>query len=110
MNVLFSLELDRRLAGKGIVVHSIVPGVVLTNFASHGDEGMQSYLKEAPGLTPEQVAETMVWVATAEATGAPGGRHFYDMQEQPIAPVALDGENAKKLWAESEKVLAGLGY
>jgi NAD(P)-dependent dehydrogenase (short-subunit alcohol dehydrogenase family) len=110
MNVLFSLELDRRLAGTGIVVHSIIPGVVLTNFASHGDADMQSYLKEAPGLTPEQVAETMVWVATAEETGAPSGRHFYDMQEQAIAPNAADTETARRLWSESEKILTGLGY
>jgi NAD(P)-dependent dehydrogenase (short-subunit alcohol dehydrogenase family) len=110
MNVLFSLELDRRLAGTGIVAHSIIPGVVLTNFASHGDADMQSYLKEAPGLTPEQVAETMVWVATAEETGAPSGRHFYDMQEQAIAPNAADTETARRLWSESEKILTGLGY
>ena len=110
MNVLFSLELARRLDDEGIVVHSLIPGVVLTNFASHGDAGMQAYLKDAPGLTPAQVAMTVVWLATAAETGAPSGRHFYDMAELPIAPVAADAASAQRLWAESERVLRSLGY
>jgi NAD(P)-dependent dehydrogenase (short-subunit alcohol dehydrogenase family) len=110
MNALFSLELARRLEGDGIAVHSLIPGVVLTNFASHGDAEMQGYLKNAPGLTPAQVAETVVWMATAAATGMPGGRHFYDMAEQPIGPNAADAEVAQRLWSESENILGGLGY
>jgi NAD(P)-dependent dehydrogenase (short-subunit alcohol dehydrogenase family) len=69
-NQLFNLELDRRVSGRGIVSQALVPGVVHTNFANHGDENMQSYLKEAPGLTPEAVAKTLVWMATAAETGA----------------------------------------
>ncbi len=110
MNVLFSLELARRFESDGIVAHSLIPGVVLTNFASHGDAGMQAYLRDAPGLTPAQVATTMVWLATAAETGLPGGRHFYDMEELPIAPAAADTASAQRLWAESEKILSGLGY
>ena len=109
-NVLFSHELARRLAADGIAVQSLVPGVVHTNFASHGDAGMQSYLKEAPGKTPAEVAETLVWMATAPETGLPSARHFYDMAEQPIQPHAADDEAAARLWAESEKILADLGY
>ena len=83
---------------------------MLTNFASHGDADMQAYLKEAPGLTPAQVARTMVWLATAAETSAPTGRHFYDMAELPIAAVAADTATAQRLWAESEKILSSLGY
>ena len=61
-----------------------MPGIVHTNFSSHGDEYMQSYCDGAPGLTPEEVAKTLVWMATAPETGAPGGRMFYEMQEQPV--------------------------
>jgi NAD(P)-dependent dehydrogenase (short-subunit alcohol dehydrogenase family) len=109
-NQLFNIELDRRLGGKGIVSQALVPGIVHTNFASHGDENMQSYCNAAPGLTPEEVAKTLVWMATAPETGAPGGRMFYDMQEQPVEPHGKDLAAAEKLWAESEKTLASLGY
>jgi hypothetical protein len=71
---------------------------------------MQGYLKDAPGLTPEDVARTLVWMATAPETGAPGGRMFYDMQEQPVQPHGKDTAAAERLWAESEKTLAGMGY
>ena len=109
-NVLYSHELAKRLAADGIAVQSLVPGVVHTNFASHGDEGMQGYLKEAPGKTPAEVAETLVWMSTAPETGLPSARHFYDMQEQPIQPHGADDEASARLWAESEKILAELGY
>jgi NAD(P)-dependent dehydrogenase (short-subunit alcohol dehydrogenase family) len=109
-NQLFNVELDRRVSERGIVSQALVPGVVLTNFASHGDEQMQSYLKDAPGLTPADVAKTLVWMATAPETGAPGGRMFYDMQEQPVQPHGKDTAAAERLWTETEKVLARMGY
>jgi NAD(P)-dependent dehydrogenase (short-subunit alcohol dehydrogenase family) len=109
-NQLFNLELDRRVSGKGIVSQALVPGVVHTNFASHGDQQMQSYLKASEGLTPVEVARTLVWMATAPETGAPGGRMFYAMQEQPVEPHGKDVAAGERLWAETEKTLAGMGY
>ena len=109
-NVLFTRELNRRVSGEGIVAQAMIPGVVLTNFASHGDAAMQGYLKDAPGKTPAEVAETLVWMATAPEVGVNGGRVFYDMQEQNLAPHGADMEAAARLWEESEKILAGLGF
>lgn len=109
-NVLFSHELSKRITSDGIAVQSLIPGVVHTNFASHGDENMQSYLKDAAGLTPGEVARTVVWMATAPETGLPGGRHFYEMKEQDIQPHAADDAASARLWNESEKILASLGY
>jgi NAD(P)-dependent dehydrogenase (short-subunit alcohol dehydrogenase family) len=109
-NVLFTRELNRRVSGDGIIAQALIPGVVLTNFASHGDAAMQGYLKDAPGKTPAEVAETLAWMALAPENGVDGGRVFYDMQEQDLAPHGADMEAAARLWAESEKLLAGLGY
>jgi hypothetical protein len=49
-------------------------------------------------------------MATAAETGAPGGRMFYDMKEQPVEPHGKDLTAAERLWAESEKTLAAMGY
>ena len=76
-NQLFNVELNRRISGKGIVSQALVPGPVKTNFANHGDENMRSYMAVADGLTPEEVAKTVVWMATAPETGVDGGRMFY---------------------------------
>lgn len=109
-NMLFTHELDRRVSVDGIVTHSLVPGVVHSNFASHGDEAMQAYLKDAEGKTPEEVAKMLVWMATAPELATNGGRGFYDFEEHPIAPHGADDEAARRLWSESEKILTGLGY
>lgn len=109
-NTLFTHELAKRLAPDGIACHALIPGPVYTNFASHGDANMQSYMKVAEGLTPAQVAETVVWMATDAECGYPGGRHFYEMQQLEVAPHGNDDAAAAQLWAESEALLAGLGY
>lgn len=109
-NMLFSLELNRRFSSEGIVANTLVPGVVHTNFASHGDTQMQSYMSKAEGMTPQEVAQTVTWMATASETGLPGGRGFYDMQQLDLRPHACDAEAAARLWLESEKLLASLGY
>ncbi len=48
-NQLFSLELARRIAPLGMVSQALTPGPVATNFASHGDQTMQEYMKTAQG-------------------------------------------------------------
>ena len=109
-NQLFNLELARRVGEKGIVSQALVPGPVATNFFEHGDATMQAYGKTAKGLTPQDVAKTLVWMATATETGAPGGRMFYEMAEHPVQPHGRDPAAALRLWNESEKILATLGY
>lgn len=109
-NSLFSHELARCLAADGIACHALIPGPVHTNFASHGDDALQSHMKDAEGLTPAEVAKTLVWMATDPAVGLPGGRHFYKMAQLEIMPHANDDTAAARLWAESEAILAGLGF
>ena len=107
-NLLFTRELARRVAADGIVAQAMHPGVVDTNFGSHGDESMQAYMKEHATQGPEAAAKTLVWMATAAEAGSKGGRYFHDMQEEEPAPQALDDIAASRLWEESERLLAAL--
>lgn len=109
-NQLFNVELNRRIAGMGMMSQALVPGPVSTNFANHGDETMQTYMKTAKALSPAEVARTLVWMATAPETGVDGGRMFYEMAEVPVQPHGKDAAAAARLWTETEKLLAGLGY
>jgi NAD(P)-dependent dehydrogenase (short-subunit alcohol dehydrogenase family) len=109
-NLLYTRELNRRLASDGIIAQAMSPGVVLTNFASYGDQAMQAYLKDAPGASAEEAARTLVWMATSPECGSDGGRSFYELKETPPADNALDDEAAARLWSETEKILAGMGY
>ncbi|WP_443477825.1 SDR family NAD(P)-dependent oxidoreductase [Novosphingobium aerophilum] len=104
-NLLFTRELDRRLIDKGIVALSMHPGRVGSNFASHGDEAMQSYMAANECAAPEQPARTIVWLATAEELGGKGGRYFHELAEEQPAAQAQDDVAAAKLWQESEIIL-----
>lgn len=101
-NILFTRELARRT---GIMAQSMHPGRIKSNFASHGDQAMQSYMENAATMPPDEPARSLVWLATAPETGQNPGRYFYDMQEAEAAPQALDDEAARRLWEESEKML-----
>lgn len=109
-NQLFNIALNRRVSARGMVSQALVPGPVSTNFANHGDQTMQAYMKTVEALTPEEVARTLVWMATAPETGTDGGRMFYEMKEVPVQPHGRDEAAAERLWTESEKLLAALGY
>jgi len=108
-NILFTRELNRQVAGDGIVAQAMHPGVVDSNFANHGDDFMQQYMKSQGGHHPDHPARTLVWMATAPETGVDGGRYFHDLQEVPAAPHALDDEAARRLWTETARMMAEIG-
>jgi NAD(P)-dependent dehydrogenase (short-subunit alcohol dehydrogenase family) len=109
-NLLYTRELARRVAAVGIVAQAMHPGIVDSNFASHGDAAMQSYMKSTPLVSPEQPARALVWHCTAAEAGPPGGRYFHDRQETTMSALARDDAAAARLWRESEVLLARLGY
>lgn len=109
-NLLFTRELARRVAGDGIVAQSMHPGRIDSNFANHGDEAMRNYMENAPTALPDTPARTLVWLATAPEAGRDGGRYFHEMQEVSPAPQALDDDAARRLWEESERMLARVGF
>ena len=109
-NILFTRELARRAGPDGIVAQVMHPGVVASNFASHGDEGMQAYMASADTVSPDEPAETLTWLATDPKGGRRGGRYFYQKAEETPSAAAQDDAAAGKLWAESEALLAKLGF
>lgn len=109
-NILFTRELARRVAADGIVAQAMHPGVVDSNFASHGDQAMQDHMASAALVAPDEPAQTIVWLATDPEGGKQAGRYFYQQAEEVPNDAALDAAAAARLWDESEKLLADLGY
>ena len=105
-NILFTRELARRVAADGIIAQAMHPGVVDSNFASHGDGNMQAHMAAATLDTPEKPAETLVWMATAPEVGRDPGRYFFNRAEEVPTEAALDLEAAARLWTETEALLA----
>ena len=108
--ILFTRELARRAEPDGIVAQVMHPGRVASNFAAHGDEGMRAYMATADTVSPDEPAETLTWLATEPEGGHPGGRYFYQKAEETPAAAAQDDAAAKRLWADSETLLAKLGF
>ncbi len=111
-NVLFTRALAKRLAGEGIVAHAMEPGVVLaSNFVSHAEESMQRYMATLTdvAVTPEEAADTLVWLATAYEPGQSSGGYYYRRQIAPISAAAQDDAAAERLWIESEALVARAG-
>ena len=111
MNILFTRELAKRLAGTGVTANCLHPGFVGTRF---GDEsgGLMSWLIKLGknfALTPEQGAETIIYLASSDdVAGKTGG--YYD-KKKLIAPsrAAQNDADAKRLWDLSAKI-AGVGF
>ena len=108
--ILFTSELARRAGPEGIVAQVMHPGRVDSNFAAHGDEGMRAYMASADTVSPDEPAETLTWLATEPAGGHPGGRYFYQKAEETPSAAARDDAAARRLWADTETLLAKLGF
>jgi NAD(P)-dependent dehydrogenase (short-subunit alcohol dehydrogenase family) len=109
-NILFTRELARRLAGSGVTANSLHPGFVNTRFGDQ-NQGFGSrvfgFLKRF-ALTPEQGAETIVYLASSDVPAVVSGEYFYKCQVTPPSREAQDDNAARRLWQESER-LAGVG-
>jgi NAD(P)-dependent dehydrogenase (short-subunit alcohol dehydrogenase family) len=103
MNLLFTYELNRRLHGSGILVNALHPGWVATGFASNnGWRGRAIQLAARWfALTPEQGAQTIVYLASSPDVAGTSGRYF--IRERPVASSAAsyDEATAKQLWQVS---------
>jgi NAD(P)-dependent dehydrogenase (short-subunit alcohol dehydrogenase family) len=111
MNILFTRELAKRLAGTGVTANCLHPGFVGTRF---GDEsgGLMSWvikLGKNFALTPEQGAETIIYLASSDdVAGKSGG--YYDKKQLPAPSRAAQSDaDAKRLWDISAKI-AGMGF
>lgn len=108
-NLLFARELALRAGPDGIVSHAMHPGVVDSNFANHCDAPMKAYMESIRdrSVTPEEAAETLVWLASAAEPGETNGLYFH--QKQPLSPstAAQDEDAARRLWDVSEALVTG---
>jgi len=109
LNILFTAELARRLAGTGVTANCLHPGFVRTRLGRDvpGVLGavLPLVLRLRPG--PAAGAQTSVYLASSpEVAGVTGG---YFVSCRPAEPSALarDTQAAARLWALSED-LAGL--
>ena len=110
LNVLFTVELARRLEGTGVTANAAHPANMIR---SGGEREFPPALKLLMGtvlrpfhVTPEKAAREPLRVATDPALVAATGKVFANGKEVPLAPIARDVEVARRVWEASERLVA----
>ena len=108
-SLLFTRELAHRFGNQGIVAHAMHPGVVDSNFWSHGDEGFKARIASIrdTALSPDQAADTLIWLASAAEPEGVNGRYYENRVEIPPSVAAQDDDAAKRLWDVCEALVTG---
>ncbi len=121
-NVLYAVELDRRIKQRGVRATALHPGGIMTELLRYTSPDMlldmttrsARDVEPAAGDLPavksvEQGAATTVWAAFVAPAEEIGGRYCEDCHAaEPassgggVRPYALDPERAKALWSKSE--------
>jgi NAD(P)-dependent dehydrogenase (short-subunit alcohol dehydrogenase family) len=121
-NVLFAIELDRRLKDRGVRAAAVHPGGILTELGRHlTPEMMQALQKRmtsprAPQFKSiPQGAATQVWAGFVADAAEIGGKYCEDcgvakLTNDPdamggVRPYALDPAHAEALWSRSEALV-----
>lgn len=123
-NVLFSVELTRRLAGCGITANAVHPGAIAeTDLARHlqRDDFAVLMSRRGPGArmafkSLQAGAATSVWAAVAPELAGRGGLYLENCQVgEPVGDTdsgdtgyrryATDPAAARRLWALSEQMV-----
>jgi NAD(P)-dependent dehydrogenase (short-subunit alcohol dehydrogenase family) len=108
-NIMFTYELAERLEGTGVTANCLHPGAVSTNFGTNNN-GIGTLLFRAfkPFMrSPEQGADTLIWLASSPEVEGVSGKYYSDRKEIKPKKIANDPTARKKLWTMSES-LTGL--
>jgi NAD(P)-dependent dehydrogenase (short-subunit alcohol dehydrogenase family) len=105
--ILFTYELARRLAGTGVTVNAVHPGVVATRFGTQ--YGPLVYIGFKVGSlfmrSPEEGAATSIYLASSPKVAGISGRYFHDCQPVESSPESHDREAAARLWQLSAEIV-----
>jgi NAD(P)-dependent dehydrogenase (short-subunit alcohol dehydrogenase family) len=111
-NLLFVRRLAQLLGPGGVTVNALHPGFVATRFADNCAPPwrmLMNWRKRSAGLTPEQGARTLVYLAESpEVAGRSGGYYADCRQVEPSAAARSDAD-ALHLWQVSAQ-LTGLDF
>lgn len=106
-NILFTVELARRLEGTGVTANCLHPGFVSTGLARDNKLGVLFLKLAKPFIkSPDDGAETTLFLATEPVEVS--GEYFVNRKVHATKDYAKDPAMARRLWDDSAH-LVGLG-
>jgi NAD(P)-dependent dehydrogenase (short-subunit alcohol dehydrogenase family) len=113
-NVLFVRELARREATHGVTANAVHPGWVRSRFGMDGDTkggaGIGMALVRPFQLSPARGARTSIYLASAPEVEGKTGMYWVRRKPGHMAKAAQNDDSARRLWDESERLLASAGF
>lgn len=97
-NILFTYELARRLAGTGVTVNTLHPGVVDTSFFRTAGMNMRGT------ISPEEGADTQIWLAQSKEVEGVTGKYFVRRRAARSSDASYDEAVARRLWEVSARM------
>ena len=110
-NILFTRELARRIAGTGVTANCLHPGFVATRFGDQSGGLLSAFVRVAKpfgGISPEEGAKTIVYLASSPNVAAVNGEYFYECKIDMPSAEARNDSDAKRLWEISAEI-SGVG-
>ena len=121
-NVLFAVELDRRMRDRGVRATAVHPGGIMTDLGRHlTDDSLKALAtaragrKQAEWKSVPQGAATSVWAGFVADASDVGGVYCEDCAVSPVVgelteppgvmAYALDPQTARALWTRSEEMV-----
>ena len=108
-NVMFTVELARRLAGTGVTANVLHPGVVRTAFGAEDPSPFWRFmipLTRPLMKTPEQGAQTPIYLASSPDVAGVTGQYFANRKPKAANKAAGDTAATARLWQTSEQLVA----
>jgi NAD(P)-dependent dehydrogenase (short-subunit alcohol dehydrogenase family) len=107
-NILFTMELARRVEGSGVTVNALHPGFTATGFGKNNGKVMATLVSIVAPLvarSPAKGAETSIYLASSPSVEGMTGKYFYNSHVTRAAPQATDMAVARKLWEVSAELV-----
>ncbi|MEZ4669896.1 MAG: SDR family oxidoreductase [Anaerolineae bacterium] len=107
-NILFTVELARRLEGSAVTVNALHPGFVATGFAKNNGKVIAALIGLFAPLvarSPAKGAATSVYLASSPQVESITGKYWFDSKVTVPSPQATDMAVARKLWDVSAELV-----
>lgn len=107
-NIMFTYELANRLLESDVTANCLHPGFVATGFAQNNAGWFAKFfavMQRYMAITPEQGAETSIFLARSDSVVTTTGRYFDKCKPVPSSKVSYDVTTQRRLWQLSQNMV-----